>query len=416
MRSEEVLALGELAQDAVSGVTDQARGMHTAIAQNVFRAIGPAAAPVKVIHDRIAAGAYGAAQEGLEELVHAGSRVLSARRRHDAPSIERSAAGRALVGALNGAFGDTLARRASPLAVPLTIRRRQCDVPSSREGLAQAFPDATPRLAVFVHGLGETDDTWRLGASTRVPYGAALQAQLGYTPLYIRYNSGRHVSENGRELARQLDLVSANWPVELQEIALFGHSMGGLVCRSACHYAVEGGSEWTARVRHVFTLGAPHGGAPLEQAVNVASAALNLIGPTRALAQGLNARSAGIKDLRFGYLLDDDWLDQDPDAFLLNTGNEIPFLAGANHYFVCATLSREPATPIGRIVGDMLVLRSSAWAHGRGAERMRFPVEHYHHVGAANHFDLLNHPAIYEQLRSWLGAPAALAAGGAQRP
>jgi len=66
-----------------------------------------------------------------------------------------------------------------------------------------------------------------------------------------------------------------------------------------------------------------------------------------------------------------------------------------------ATLSREADAPLGRMVGDLLVLRASAWGQGRG-ERLRFPVDHYPHVGGANHFDLLNHPAIYEQIQGWL--------------
>ena len=116
----------------------------------------------------------------------------------------------------------------------------------------------------------------------------------------------------------------------------------------------------------------------------------------------MKARSAGIKDLRYGYLVDEDWLGQDPDAFLRNSGREIPFLETANHYFVCATVAADADAALSRIVGDLLVLRSSAFSHGRRGERMRFAVDHYHHVGGATHFDLLNHPAIYEQIRTWL--------------
>jgi hypothetical protein len=125
------------------------------------------------------------------------------------------------------------------------------------------------------------------------------------------------------------------------------------------------------------------------------------------MARALNLRSAGIKDLRYGYVIDEDWFGHDPDAYLRNTGRQIPFTETANHYFVCATLSRSSDATIARLFGDWLVLRSSAWAHGGRGERMRFPIDHYRHVGGATHFDLLNHPAIYEQLRRWLtGRPA----------
>jgi pimeloyl-ACP methyl ester carboxylesterase len=230
----------------------------------------------------------------------------------------------------------------------------------------------------------------------------------------VRYNSGLHISDNGRRLADLLDRLVSAWPVAVDEIALVGHSMGGLVARSACHYGRADG--WKARVAHVFTLGAPHRGAPLEQAANVACSALSLLPETRGFATPLRARSAGIKDLRYGYLLDEDWHGHDADAFLHNTGREIPFLDTANHYFVCATLSADPESPLSRIVGDLLVRRASAWSHGGRGERMRFPIDQYSHVGGATHFDLLNHPAIYAQIKRWLTAGQALPAGVTQRP
>jgi pimeloyl-ACP methyl ester carboxylesterase len=340
--------------------------------------------------------------------VRAGAIAASSMRPPDAPSIEQAPAGRVAVGALNGAFGDMLRRRRNALAVETTLRRAGRDVALNRDSLAAAFPFVTSRLAVFAHGLCETDDAWMLGGARSVPYGYRLQAELGYTPLYIRYNTGLHISENGRELDRMLGRIIAAWPVDVHEIALIGHSMGGLVARSACHYGA--GSDWTAKVRHVFTLGAPHRGAPLEQVANAASAALALVPETRPFARALNLRSAGVKDLRYGYLVDEDWLGHDCDAFLRRAAREIPFMPSANHYFVCATLSRSPDAPIGRIIGDLLVLRASAWAHDGRGERMRFPVEHYRHVGGANHFDLLNHPAIYEQIRCWLTSQNALPA------
>jgi pimeloyl-ACP methyl ester carboxylesterase len=284
----------------------------------------------------------------------------------------------------------------------MTLRSRHRDLALNRESLAGAFPVASPRLAIFAHGLCETDDAWRLGAARHVPYGDRLESELGYAPLYLRYNSGLHISENGRRFALLLDQLVRNWPVEVGEIALIGHSMGGLVGRSACHYGTRGG--WVERVRHVFTLGAPHRGATLEQAANVACSALSALPETRPFARPLKIRSAGIKDLRYGYLIEEDWLDHDPDAFLRNTGRELPFLESANHYFVCATVSHDADAPLSRIVGDLLVLRSSAWSHAKRGERMRFPVDQYSHVGGATHFDLLNHPAIYGQIKRWLQA------------
>jgi hypothetical protein len=407
MRPEEITALGDLAGEAASGLASQIREMHAGIARRAFRGVGATAAPVQLLHDQIADQAYGAARVLAGALVRGGARAASLFTPEDAPSIEHSPRGRLAVGALNGAFGDMLHRRTSELALRMTLRCDGRDLDVDPAALSSALPDPTPRIALFVHGLCETDDAWKLGADRHVPYGARLRAELGYTPLYLRYNTGRHVSENGRDLAALLERLHDAWPVEVAEIALIGHSMGGLVSRSACHYAVD--HTWPSKVAHIFTLGTPHLGAPLEKAATAAAGALARLPETRGFASALNARSSGVKDLGHGYLIDEDWADQDPYALIQQAGSEIPFLSCANHYFVSATLSREHDAPAGRIVGDLLVLHSSAWAHRRRGERMRFPVEHYHHVGGANHFDLLNHPAIYAQIARWLSGRPALA-------
>jgi pimeloyl-ACP methyl ester carboxylesterase len=408
MRPEEIAALGDLAGEAAAGATRQIHELHDGIARRVWRRVGPAALPVRLAHDRIANSAYSVAGELTRQVVRAGANAASLARSPDATSIERTPAGRLVVSALNGAFGDMLVRRGNPLALDMTVRRHGRDLELTPAAVSDAYPNAKPRLVVFVHGLCETDDAWKLGAARHVPYGHRMEIELGYTPVYLRYNTGRHISENGRELATRLEALVTSWPTEVHEITLVGHSMGGLVARSACHYGAD--SACVAKVRHVFTLGAPHRGAPLEQAANAASVALARLPETRPLARALNARSVGIKDLRYGYLTDECWMDQDCDAFLRDSSREVPFLPTARHYFICATLTREPDAAVGRIIGDLLVLRPSAWAREERGKRMRFPIEHYHHLGGASHFDLLNHPAIYAQMRRCLASQRALPA------
>ncbi len=408
MQPDEVAAIGELAGEAVSGFASHIRDLHDGIATRVWKSVGSGAAPVREAHDRIASGVYGAVGTSLGGLARIGARALSARTAADAPSLDHSTAGRLAVGVLNGAFGDRLEQQRSALAWPMGIRRAGTSVEVERSALAASYPDAGPRLAVFLHGLCETDEAWRLGADRHTPYGDRLQVEFGYTPVYVRYNTGRHISENGRELSALLRQMLEQWPTEVSEIALFGHSMGGLVARSASHYGA--GNDWTSKVRHIFTLGSPHRGAPLEVAAYLACRTMHKLPETQPLAKAINQRSAGVKDLGRGYLVDEDWQEHDPEAFLQRTGHEIPFLASANHYFVSATLTRDAHAPLGRAVGDLLVLRASAWAHGGRGEKLRFPVENYSHLGGANHFDLLNHPAIYEQIRRWLGSRRALPA------
>jgi pimeloyl-ACP methyl ester carboxylesterase len=360
---------------------------------------------VRLVHDGIAHGVYAGLRAAFGSAVRAGARAISLTRPPEAPALERATAGRVALGALNGAFGDRLERKHSPLAVAMTVRRGGEAVALDAAAVRAAFPDATGRLVVFLHGLCETEEAWTFWSPGEVPYGPRLRVELGYTPVYIRYNSGRHISDNGQELARLLDQLTSVWPVAPQEIALIGHSMGGLIARSACHQGA--GLEWVTQVRHVFMLSCPHLGTPLERAANAASATLARLPETRSMATALNARSCGIKDLRYGYLLEEDWLGHDPDEFGRRTASEIPYLQSANHYFVSASIARDPDGLAGRLVGDLLVLGSSAWSKAGRGKRLTFPIDHYRHVGGIHHFQVLNHPAVYEQIRNWLtGRPA----------
>jgi pimeloyl-ACP methyl ester carboxylesterase len=388
MRALSRFAFGELA-DAVGGIA----GVHRAIAARVFRHTGPGARPVQLGHDAITAGVYAS--------VRAAVRLAGAGIGRAAPARELSSTpgGSRVLGVLNGLRGDAFERDGSPLRQAMAARVAGAPVAPEREALAAAFPDATPRLVVFLHGLMETERSWRYGGGET--YGSRLARDLRRTPVDVRYNSGRHISENGRSLAALLERLVDDWPVEVSELALVGHSMGGLVARSACHVAREDGMAWVGRVRHVVSLGSPHMGAPLAHAVVVAGAALHAVPETRPLGNLLRRGSAGIRDLRGGSLVDEDWRGRDPHALRAAACREVPLLDGANHCFVAATVTRSARHPVGRLVGDALVLEPSASGRGR-TRRIPFHAEHGMHVGGAHHRALLNHPEVYERLREWL--------------
>jgi pimeloyl-ACP methyl ester carboxylesterase len=287
----------------------------------------------------------------------------------------------------------------------MEIRRSGACVPAEPEALRRAFPDATSRIVLFVHGLCETDAAWRIAArgadrSDRRTYGERLQDELSFTPVYLRYNTGLHVSENGRALATLLEALVRSWPVSVEELVLVGHSMGGLVARSACHYGEQDGLSFTDAIRHVFCLGTPHLGADLEKGANVLSWALSRLPETRAMANLINTRSVGIKDLRFGSCVEEDWCDCDPDEYLRDRCHEVPFLPDARYYFIGSNLYRGR---FGTLLGDLLVRMPSASGRGNGrGRRIPFEVDNGHELSGLNHFDLLNHPAVYEQLRAWI--------------
>ena len=318
------------------------------------------------------------------------------------PRSRSSPRGSLALGALNAYLGDALAAEGSELALAMTLRHRGADLPLERAELARALPDAGPRVAIFVHGLGETDASWRLRADARRPgYGACLRRDLGHTPIELRYNTGLHISDNGRALAALLEELHEAWPVAIEEIVIVGHSMGGLVARSACHYGRAEGHAWTSAVRHVFCLGSPASRRAAGEGRQRARLGARPPARDAPLAGALNVRSAGIKDLRYGSCAEEDWCDCDPDELLTDRCTDVPFLPGARFYFVAATLSRRPGAPLGAILGDLLVRVPSASGAGR-RRRLDFAIEDGRHIGGLTHFDLLNHPAVYDQIRAWI--------------
>jgi pimeloyl-ACP methyl ester carboxylesterase len=330
-------------------------------------------------------------------------------------SIQESTAGSvsrhvdSLQALINGFWGNTLSRRMSHLDLGMTLR-----LPGSRPGppipvtprvLAVAFPNPTNKICVFVHGLAGTERLWSLSSEQHygnpgVTFGSRLLDDLGYTPIYLRYNTGRHISENGRQLAELLSKVLAAYPVPLKEVALVGHSLGGLVVRSAAHYARQHDEPWIPHLRHVACLASPHLGAPLEKAVSLLTGALRAVEAAGAQvpAELLDSRSAGIKDLRYGYTIDEEWAGKNPNRVFADRRHDMPLIDGVGYYFLAATISRRPEHPLGQLLGDLMVRLSSAKGEALEPDRrIRFS------DGATfpemNHLQIANHPKVYEVLR-----------------
>jgi pimeloyl-ACP methyl ester carboxylesterase len=405
MSDSELRALTLLGFDELRQAFGGIGSVQQAVAGRVFRAVGPGAALVRPVHEAVTRGVFAGLGLGTRAI---GVAAAAAVGRREAPALSTTPRGSALIAAVTGLRGDALEAEGSPLCQPMAVRVKGEPVPLDPDALRGAFPEATPRIVVFLHGLMETEFSWRLGG--RETYGERLARELGCTPVYVRYNSGRRISENGRSLSELMEDLVASWPVDAGEVALVGHSMGGLVARSACCHATEDDADWVRLVTHSVSLGTPHMGAPLEQAVHVLSAGLARLPETRPFANFLRRRSGGIRDLRQGSLVDEDWRDRDPDALRGAACAEVPLLEGATHCFVSATITRSDRHPLGRLLGDTLVLAPSASGRSR-TRRIPFEDEYGMHLGGATHFALVNHPAVYERLRDWLAAaPARLSA------
>jgi pimeloyl-ACP methyl ester carboxylesterase len=408
-RPDEARALSRFLFGELRGATGGIREIHGAIAGRAFRAAGPGALPAQAVHDVVADGVYGAIRGAAGALASAADSALRRWPVGEPRWLSSSAGGATALGVLGGLIGDALELEGSDLQQPMAVRAGGRIVVPERAALRSAFPGATPYLVVFLHGLMGTELSWRLGAGPDGrTYADRLAHDLACTPVLVRYNSGRHISENGQSLAHLLEEVVAGWPVKVGRIALVGHSMGGLVARSACHYGSEGDARWVRRVRHVVSLGSPHMGAPLAQGVHLLSVGLATVPETRAFSAFLRRRSSGVRDLRRGSLVDEDWRDRDPEALRAAACREVPLLEGATHCFVAATVTSSTKHPVGRLVGDCLVLEPSASGRSR-TRQIPFGTEHGMRLGGTHHLALLNHPAVYARLREWLSTepPAA---------
>jgi pimeloyl-ACP methyl ester carboxylesterase len=403
----EVRALSALAFDELHRFPGAIRDMHLGIAERAFRGVGPAALPVKLIHDAVSRRAYGAIGAGASGLGKAADAAMERRGIGEQVSLSTTQKGNFGIAVLSGLIGDRLERDGSALHQPASARIHGKRIGLDEPSLREAFPQATPRLVVFIHGLTGDEFCWSWGENPATnpdaadPYGSRLASDLGYTPVYLRYNSGLHISENGRTVAALLQELVELWPVDVQQIALVGHSMGGLVVRSAAHQACEQDRAWVGHVRQIVSLGTPHMGAPLERGAHRAALALDKLPETRMLGSFLKKRSAGIRDLRHGSLVDEDWRGRDPEMLRAAACQEVPLLPSATHFFVSATVTRDPKHPLGRLLGDILVLVPSASGKSKD-RRIPFRDEHGHHVGGTHHLALLNHPEVYERLSGWL--------------
>jgi len=398
---------GRAAGDTLRQLTRLVRGVHLAVTDTVHSALdaalGPVARPVLATSDAVATGVYAATERGLD----AGARVvgLLVERNsawvgdhlpglHDRPGAHHMLA----VGA--GLRGDVFADRAPLVAPEMQVRRRGARVLLSREGIAQAYEEATPDLVVFLHGLFETEAAWGLGRGQRLPYSRRLSADLGLTPVFVRYNTGLRISRNGRSLAALLDDLVRGWPVPVRRLVLVGHSMGGLVIHSALATAAPEDA-WVQHVSDTITLGTPHHGAPAARGVHRAAQGLSERRRGEWLSEVLQLRSVGIRDLAHGNIADADWDGHDPED-LTDRRTHPPVPDGIRHHAVVAIVGPRLPEPLRQLVGDLLVPVDSARHASTEAVTTRFADDRIAVVSGLTHLGLLNDDVTYGHIRRWL--------------
>ena len=384
---DDLRAASQLAVHATERVTKVVEAMHTTIAGGPAILGKPLSGPVVLINSLVYGGIREATRlvgKGVERALVELAPLFG----ESEPGPEREAA----QAALNGVVGDYLAETQNALAIEMQFRRHGQPLGYDAARLRAEIPDASHHLLVLVHGSSMNDLQWkRMGHD----HGEALERELGYTSVYAFYNSGLHVSENGRNLDLHIERLVSAWPTEVESITLLCHSMGGLVARSACH-ASEARSDctWRAKLVALLTLGSPHHGAPLEQGGSWLGAMLDVSRYSAPLVPLTRLRSAGVTDLRFGNVIDEHWRGRDRFAVGFDERRAVSLPSGVACYAVAG---------VSTLGGDGLVPVDSALGrHSDPALRLEFPEDHQFVGEGIAHLDLLNRPEVYAQLVTWL--------------
>jgi hypothetical protein len=398
VRVADLRGASRLAVDAAIGLTSLVETMH----HNILRTPGVLGEATQQPARGLTGFVYKSIR-GVTRLVGGGIDAVLAR---FVPSFSSSSEGtssaerEAVLAVLNGVLGDHLQESANPLAIPMRFRRDGQALEPAPERLAAAIPRATGKVLLLVHGLCMNDLLWRRHGHD---HGAALAADAGFTPVYLHYNSGLHVSSNGRELAARLEALLRAWPVPVDRLVILAHSMGGLVARSACHYGELAGHDWRRRLRSMVFLGTPHHGAPLERGGNWIDAALDASPYTTAFARLGKIRSAGITDLRHGSMLDEDWERRDRFARTRRGAAALPLPVDVDCQAIAASTSRKPGDLAGRLLGDGLVPVASALGRHKDPRRTLAFSRSRQWIGyGMHHLDLLDSRKVYSRIRRWL--------------
>ncbi|MCH8568885.1 MAG: GPI inositol-deacylase [Balneolales bacterium] len=307
-----------------------------------------------------------------------------------------------IISVLNGVLGDYLVKKKNPLAISMRFRYQGNAVQPEADVINSIYGQkVNGKILLLIHGLCMNDVQWtRKG----INLGEEIATELDKTPIYLHYNSGLHISENGKSLNTVLESLIQNWPVPVTEIIIIGHSMGGLVARSAYFYGEKDESKWTSHLKKLIFLASPHHGAPLERLGNYVDLALDATFFTKPFARVGKIRSPGITDLRYGNIIDDDWADFDRFVKRKDERIHVPLPEKVNCYAVSALIGRSEGRRLkAQFIGDGLVTKDSALGfHNDPEKSLNFKYANTLTVFKTSHLDVLNSPLVLEQLLYWI--------------
>ncbi len=425
LRMSDLRSVAMLATQATTEVTRIAEGVHQSVRARLGARSGAATDETAGLTGMVYRGVRGATRLAGQSVdaVLAGIEPFVEQPGQIRPETPQRAA---VLAALNGVLGDRLAAANNPLATRMALRYNGRPLAGHT---MPPHPEVTGKVLLLLHGLCMNDLQWHTGHAAEAPeqapaegianghdHGQAIAQALGYTPIYLRYNTGLHISDNGQQLSDALEHLLQHWPVPVQELAILGYSMGGLVARSALHAAAQKpGLSWPGHLKHLVFLGTPHHGAPLERASQWLHELLGRNAATRPFTRLVALRSAGITDLRHGNLVEANWQGLDrfqrgPDA-----RQTLPLPEGVACYAVAATVAAKRHALAERVIGDGLVpLHSALGRSADDAKSLVFARDAQWVAYRTNHLQLLSNPEVARQIVRWLRpAPASEVAEGA---
>ena len=413
----DVQGLAQLATQGVLGVT----GLAESVQGNVYKAVATPFGRLGAKFIDAAPDGSGVKRSGITGLVYGGIKgvtrlaggtvnaaiakaapLITERFGPPASSPEREA----VLSAINGVLGDQLMATGNPLTISMSLRHDGKPLVLEKTALIERLPHSTGKPLVVLHGLCMNDLQWTAGGYNHAD---VLAKALGYTPVYLHYNTGLHTSINGQQFAGLLEELLKAWPQPVIEVSLLVHSMGGLVSRSACHAAEQSRMAWRSKLKNIVFLGTPHHGAPLERVGNWIDTTLGSNRVTKPFAAIGQIRSRGITDLRYGHVLASSWemdgIEKDRFERSPDSREPLPLPVGVNCFTVAATTSGAASLLKDALIGDGLVpLRSALGQHDEAPHCLDFLPENQWTSYATNHMDLLKRPEVTAQVLKWLSA------------
>ncbi len=393
--SSDLQGITQLMTDAIIGVTDLVEDMHERV---VHPPLLPST-PVQHLITKIAGITYKSIRWSTR-FIGSGTDKALGQLTSALGEVEATDKKEALRSVLNGVIGNYLEKNNNPLKINMQFRHDAKAIPLNSKSIKKAYPTINGKILLMVHGSCHNDIQWTRKEHN---HGTILAEELNKTAIYLHYNSGRHVSTNGQEFNELLEELIQHWPVPVEELIILAHSMGGLVSRSAFHYAQQQEQSWIKKLKKIVFLGTPHHGAPLEQAGNFLDVILEAIPYAKPFARLGKIRSAGVTDLRYGNLLDEDWEDSDRFKMQGDQRKSISLPEQVDCYSIAGVVGKKTKSISSKVLGDNLVsVKSALGQHKNPSRDLNFKKKNTWIAYESSHSELLSNPKIYTKIKSWL--------------